>query len=114
MLLILAPPKVTLCPGYLMLPKRLPQDLVGMTLFVTFMGSVDQEFGWSAVGMEMACLCSMMSGVEDGRLESWRLEPSVCRILHSYVWQWMLAIGWGPRFLSFDLDWASLAWCLGY
>ena len=95
MLLILAYPKVTLCSGYIMLPNRLPEDSAGMTFFVTFMGSVDQEFGWSAVQMGMAYLFSTMSGIEAGRLESWRLESFICRTLHSHVLQWMLATVWG-------------------
>ena len=50
---------------------------------ITFMGCVDQKFGWSAGGMCMACLCSRMSGVEAGRLDAWRLGSFICKILLS-------------------------------
>lgn len=109
MLLILACPKLTLCSGFLMFPNRLSQDWGRETGFV--MGSVEQEFGWSTV--VLACLCSMMSGVIAGRLESWGLESSAVSFTHtSGSGCWLMAGGLSSS--ERGLYWASLIWWLGY
>lgn len=109
MLLILACPKLTLCSGFLMFPNRLSQDWGRETAFG--MGSVEQEFGWSPV--VLACLCSMMSGVIAGRLESWGPESSAVSFTHtSGRGCWLVAGGLSSS--ERGLYWASLIWWLGY
>lgn len=69
--------------------------------FVMFTDSVGQKFGWSMV--ELAFLCSMMSGVIAGRLERWRLELSAGSLTHmSSSGYWLLARGLSSSVCGLD------------
>lgn len=57
-------------------------------LFIINIAFVGQEFEQGMAGM--ACLCSMVSGAQLGRLEGWDKSVTgaaiICRLLHLHIW----------------------------
>lgn len=80
-----------------MLPNKLPQDWAAWD-------ALCYVHGFCGLGIWIQHSGDGLSLFHEVWGCSWKtqkLGPGIiCRILHSHIWQWMLAIGWGPQFLS--------------